>query len=792
MQYGVECDTYKRIQKEKKKGEHCSKSIDYGVIGYVVLMILTSRVSLINESSPFGLALLMALVLYKDKKTVILATAGGMVGYITMLNSLQGGSVYLIYTLSLGAAHFIIKGFNRRAKVIFLFTLLIMEGVLFNVLLNGYSYTVGLIDGILNIIVILPILYIFKYGINCFEELNTNHLFNNEEIISMAIVIAIAVSGLGGFSIFNISIRNIIALTLVVSIAYINGSSVGAAIGIATGLIMGISDNNIYIFIGVLGSCGFITGLFREPGKLMAILSYLISFTLLKFYSGANNEFVLMEALISAGILMIIPNKLYTAMTFELDFEKKQQLINDNHLAKVKEVFTLRLKGFNDILNSMAGILNGFMDNDKLLLKGKSSGLVENLADRVCGNCDMRHLCWKRELHLTYTAFSELIENYYNKSSEVPKEIERKCIKKGALCREAESIVNSYIVNEMWKSRLAEGRKILAGQISGMSGTIGEIVHDFDREVVFNHEVEKLLIKALARSGVKYSDIFCFSDKKGRLNIKLSMEECEGAQLCVKKVLPIINQCVNKTMCLGEEGCSIHGNSKRCTVLYEETPKFHIATYAAASCKQGETSIGDSYSFGRTKEGSYVTIISDGMGSGADAGKDSRAVVDIIEKFQEAGFNSMTAINTVNSIISMKFDEEEKFSTLDLNTIDLYTGDGVFMKVGAAQSYIKRGKNIEAIKSKTLPIGVLEKPDVDIIQKKFKNGDIIVSISDGIVDLKSKSYSSSWLEDFLQETNISDPKALASEILGKARELSKEKPKDDMTVLVSKVYSIFN
>ncbi len=262
------------------------------------------------------------------------------------------------------------------------------------------------------------------------------------------------------------------------------------------------------------------------------------------------------------------------------------------------------------------------------------------------------------------------------------------------------------------------------------------------------------------------------------------MEACSGGQPCIKQLLPIINEAVNKTMCISGEGCLINAETKKCSVVFEETPKFHVATYAATACKTGESYIGDSYSFGRMRDGNHITIISDGMGSGAEAGKDSKAAVELIEKFEEAGFNSITAINTVNSIISMRFDEEEKFSTLDLNSIDLYSGDSVFMKVGAAASFI--------INSKTLPIGVLDKPDVDIIEKKLKNGDIVISISDGILDVNSKSaVSNDWICSFLKETKCANPKELVVEILDKAKELSGGKPKDDMTILVSKVYGIY-
>jgi stage II sporulation protein E len=142
--------------------------------------------------------------------------------------------------------------------------------------------------------------------------------------------------------------------------------------------------------------------------------------------------------------------------------------------------------------------------------------------------------------------------------------------------------------------------------------------------------------------------------------------------------------------------------------------------------------------------------------------------------------------------MSLKFSADEKFSTVDLSSIDLYSGEAEFMKVGAVASFIKSGNKVEVIKSKTLPMGVLDKVDIDIIKKKVKNGDIVVMLTDGILDYSNEAAGRvDWVVDYLQKTNCSNPKDLADEIIEKAKELSEGKVKDDMTVVVSKVYALY-
>ncbi|MPM89320.1 Stage II sporulation protein E [bioreactor metagenome] len=209
-------------------------------------------------------------------------------------------------------------------------------------------------------------------------------------------------------------------------------------------------------------------------------------------------------------------------------------------------------------------------------------------------------------------------------------------------------------------------------------------------------------------------------------------------------------------------------------------------------CKDGEKHNGDSYLYQKVNNGTYLTMISDGMGSGPQAGKESSAAVDLINKFVKLGFNKLTAINTINSLMTINFSQDEKFSTVDLNTIDLYTGEAEFIKVGAAATLIKSENKIETMDCKSLPIGVLEKVDTEVIKKQVKNGDMIIMVSDGVLDYDNEEAGKSdWLVEYLSKDNTNDPEILSNNIIKRAKELSKGKIKDDMTVVVSKVYNLY-
>ncbi|MBI6082339.1 stage II sporulation protein E [Clostridium perfringens] len=795
MQYGVKIDNYKRAKdSENAKNNMKIEASSIGLIMAMVAGLLISRVYLdmtfgvVQVLAPFGLAYLIAITNY-ERKYILSSSLGVIVGYITLFNKVSNFSAYII--ISTIVTIISMSKLNKKARNIASFIIVFSGLFVYGVLVGSSDIILHLIGAISVTALVFPIYYVVSYTLKCIEEINTQHFFSIDEIVSIELFICLLIVGIGTLSINDISFRNIAAILFIIALAFISDTNMGAGAGITMGIILGFATGNLMESIAIYGACGLVAGIFRESGKLFTALSFNIIFIIVTLYSGVFNNISFIEALVGTGIFLLIPKKIYNKISLEINKDKKVGHFSEVRFAEIKDELTERLKDFTEVLSIMGKSLNNLVGNDKLAIKNKGNALVENLSDRTCSDCDMRYMCWKRELHQTYNAFSDLIRNYENNSGAFPHELEKKCIKKYALVKNLEDIMNIYMVNETLKSRLGEGRKILSNHINNMSVTISEIVDEFGNELHLCTDVEKSIKKSLLKYGINFGSLICYNDKNGRIKIKMQMENCMGSQTCIKTVLPIISETIGKNMSIGSEGCNINSKNNMCEIVIEEAPKYHINSHVAVATKEGEKFTGDSYSYGRTKDGNYITVISDGMGSGPEAGLESKVSVEIIEKFMEVGFDEKIAIDAVNAIMSIKFSEDEKFSTLDMNKIDLYTGNAKFMKVGAIESFIKRGNKVEVINSNTLPFGVLEEPDVDTVEKQVSNGDVIVSISDGILDVKNDgSFDTTWLIEFLKNTKYRQPKDLSIAILEKAKELSGGKAKDDMTVVVSKVFAI--
>lgn len=164
--------------------------------------------------------------------------------------------------------------------------------------------------------------------------------------------------------------------------------------------------------------------------------------------------------------------------------------------------------------------------------------------------------------------------------------------------------------------------------------------------------------------------------------------------------------------------------------------------------------------------GQYAQL-SDGMGCGEEARRESALAVRLLERFLRAGVETSGALKTLNSALTLRAEVSESFTTIDLLTLSLRDGAAEVYKYGAAPSYVKRGARVRRITGSCLPAG-LQSADTRPETTGFtlEKGSFFVMLSDGVADVNDDG----WLMALLEKFQGDDPQALASAILAAGRE----------------------
>ena len=179
--------------------------------------------------------------------------------------------------------------------------------------------------------------------------------------------------------------------------------------------------------------------------------------------------------------------------------------------------------------------------------------------------------------------------------------------------------------------------------------------------------------------------------------------------------------------------------------------------------------------------------LSDGMGSGSRACKESEMVIELIEKFLEAGFSKETAIRMMNSAMVIR-GEDDLFSTVDISALNLYDGNCTFYKIGASATFIRRADCVECLISENLPVGVYHSVEIEKTTRSLSDGDFIIMMSDGVLEYLNVPHPEEAMESIIAGIDTNHPGRFAKQLLDQVLVYTDGKVSDDMTVLVAAVW----
>ena len=209
----------------------------------------------------------------------------------------------------------------------------------------------------------------------------------------------------------------------------------------------------------------------------------------------------------------------------------------------------------------------------------------------------------------------------------------------------------------------------------------------------------------------------------------------------------------------------------------EPMPDCEICT--AVRPKAGESVSGDTVSTFRTEDGKVFLLLSDGMGCGEDARRESAMTVRLLEQFLRSGIEPSTALKTLNTALTLHSDESGSFTTIDLMALTLRSGTASFYKYGAAPSYLKHGGSIRRITGSVLPAGLNSGERVpDATTICLTPGDFAVLVSDGFAD----SSDDAWLQSMLAEWDGTSVQSLTSALMDAS--IRRSGRSDDSSLLV--------
>lgn len=603
---------------------------------------------------------------------------------------------------------------------------------------------------------------------------------NPGERLCLAATGIVIVFGFKGIRLWNlISAANILCLWTVSVFACAGGAGIAAVCGICLGAAVGL-DTDILYAVSVFAISGLLGGFIRSSGKYAVALVISAAAAAGAAYCAANGSALLCYADIplAAGLAVITPDSLSRTLRRILGINNNAA---DN--TRCRDYIHDRLGTAASSFRNLAQTLFSLSDCSETEDTENAAVLFDSVADRVCRKCSVIGDCWVKDYDGTFKGLCKILEIMQSKGNVSESEIEncfnRRCLHVRNMAREMNSLYEIYRINSVWKDKLNENRELAAQQLGSVAQILDEISDEVYEDKIDGNAEEEIRIR-LAAKGFDITELDVTIGAKQRYFAYIGAvvgDDADSFRRYAETALRIILGV--KMVMIG----AVRGENDELIMRFTQPEGYMIESGTASDCFSEES--GDSCVTRYLSEGKFAAALSDGMGTGHRASRDSAATVRLLGDFLEAGFDRTVAVRLVNSIMVMK-SADEAFATIDMCVVDLYSGEAEFIKNGAEPSYIKRGFDVETIRSAALPVGVACDMKVEAFAHHLSPGDIVVMVSDGIASRTDGE----WITESIKNSDPDMPaQELADRLLDKAKSVTETDNADDMTVSVLKLYA---
>lgn len=739
---------------------------------FVLLGFVMSCARVLDNGAPFGMAMVAC---SGPGLTGVFALIGASLGYLVS-GGLEWGIRYIAASVLVYTVSFVFQELSLYKEGFFMPTaaglIMTLTGILgsFSVTQSSVPLAAELF---LETTLAFGGTYFFREALTVSSR--TTELEELKHNVSVMIIAACGMMSFSRILIFQtVSIGRFIALIMVMTSAMKGGMLTGAAVGTVLGLAMDVTQPGIPFYTMAYSFSGLLSGVFGKHGRLLFVLSFILAGALTVVCAWNTEIYIsaLFETFCASVIFMILPAQWLNHIGLMLQFAER-----GSGESGLRRFVSQRVKNLSDAYSQLYSIVQKNITepyNEENIAR-----VFDRAADEVCIRCRHKNRCWNTDYVDTLSAMNDatqaMMEHGSLTADDIPGFFRDKCISLPAFIASVNGELRGLAYRRQFRSHLAENRSVAWGQYMDMAELLSRVADELGSINGSDPLAERRLLRYLRSLDID-AETAVFRDGGGRLRVNI-----ESGRLTPltrdPEYLEKLSAVVGVRLCQPKE---LTAGSSRLTLL--EAEPLAVSVGIAAMKKQGEKVSGDKGTYFKTDAGVLCVILSDGMGCGDDAARDSDQVVSILEKFLRSGVDPAIAMKILNSVMLLRSSDTWGFATVDLMCVDLFSGETCFYKYGAAPSYVKSGKSIRRIKGESLAAGLSTGDGTapDLVRMRLRPGTTAVIASDGVI----ADTDDEWLKTILQR-EYEDMKTLARITLKEAEKIYGAQ--DDMTVVTVRV-----
>ncbi len=754
--------------------------IPFKLLFFIILSLLISSRGFIDEFIPFSYILFgIASVFEVPLISVLIPSIISLfIGDVSNLEIIKMVSFFVSFTFITSLLN--IEGVSKKYSVFikFILSYIIVDFIFY--FINGNA-SLNIFSMLGNLLILSILYFVFVFGTNFVLNINKKYVYSDEESISFIIMIAIILATFSNIKIGNFSISNILLTATILIYGCKSNGILASCAGAISGMIYILMiDSNLTLPVS-LAITGLLAGFLSKFGKLPVLLAFILGNIYISYYINDFSDINLRisEIVFSSVVLLFMPKNIEVKLKNLFDKNKTISKAYENVLDSATKVKT-QVGTISKIFDELSQIDLERTKEDELETREVIKRYIKEYVENNCISCSRKNECLRDEkLDLMVDYICTKLENAQNIDEDM---LLLNCDDKSKIISDIKEIYSSIKIMRILKKKEKEDELKLNMQYKEVSKVLSDISKQEENKIVATKLQEKIRAELKFYGYIVYEDEF----KEEQNNIEyvfitdiLTNIEKQKRQI-ISLISNIIGQSVSIKLILNSS------KTEKSKIKVVTIPKYNTKVSIVSKTKDSEEVSGDSYLSMELQDLNQINVISDGAGSGINASKSSKAVINMLEKLLDGGFEHEKAIEIINSVLKLK-SNDNKFSTLDISVINLKDAIAQFIKIGSAPTYILRNSKITTILDSNLPLGLVTKTDYIPIVKKLQKNDIIIQLSDGAINDKLNP-NDNYITNYLQNLDITKSVYIISDELEKLIiKENKNLIKDDFTVIVTKI-----
>ena len=601
------------------------------------------------------------------------------------------------------------------------------------------------------------------------------HKISYKELIYIAISLGLILFSVESVHFGSISVGRVAAETVILIASYVFGI-VGALIfGAAFGAIFGLSSLGFTHISGLYAFSGMVSGLCSGLGRIPIAIAFFITQVLFSFQLGDAAKIVvgLYESVFAVLIFLIIPKKPLRKLNVFLQRSNScKRDLKDSIIGKLD--FTSKfLMGVPKIINRVSE--NVFESGGKNLQAGYEESIIN-----ICKSCSKCGYCYGEHKEETsknlHSAVSNALSGSINSPDVFSPEFRAVCFKSDDIISVLNDLYNENLKSESEKMHMCDLKNAAGGQLSAVSSFLEEISNEINESENYDNNLSEKIRKNLSCCSIDVSNIICHRNPQNKILIEIELGN-RFKNMINKKFCEVISKTAGTDFCKPV----IVDMGENFRIQMCEQPKYKVEVDVSQHHCDGSVVCGDSFKVFEDGFGNFSVVLSDGMGTGHLASKEGEVSSELMENFVKSGMGLESSAKLINSSLIMN-SKEEALSTLDVLSLNLFSGKAKFLKAGAPFTYILRGSEIEKLEFSSLPIGIFTDVSAPIRNLDLHEGDLILMLSDGATDIGEE-----WIKEVLSKKHFSSVSEIVKTVVDAAVNIRKSTHDDDITAIAVRI-----